>query len=600
MSMKSTLYLIMLLTAGLLLGSCAKEAVPVDVIKMHFTATLAAKVPASKSVDSDGQTAWVAGEKIAVYYQKTDYSYATAKATVDAVSEGVATISATLEDALNNSEVKFVYPYTLANSTGGIRTESLLSQHGTIADISAYFDAATGTGTLVTNGTTCSTDGSVHLYNQVFIGKFTPKYEGSPIAGISLLTITAGDRIYTVAPSEGTFGTSGIYVAMMPVSAQKVALTAHTASQNYCFSGVTATFEAGKLYKSLSIPMNESTVINLGTVNQNTTAQYGDILTGTLNGNYKISVADGATVTLQDVTISCLENGSPYAGLSCLGDATLLLKGSNFIVGGYQDDILTMADWPGIHIAVDHTITIYGTDSDHLSARPGGHGDAAAIGGGKDSSCGNIVIKGGTISAIGDAGAGIGCGLANISDVTCGDITITGGNVTATGGAHAAGIGCGEIWNGDSTCGAVTITGGTVTATGGDCAAGIGCGNASNGQTSTCGPIRITGGTVTATGGDNAAGIGGGYGQSSSNSHCICESIFIANTVNKVTAQKGKDAICALGQGYGNSNCYSIKLGNVTVYNGATWSPDPMVKGTYGGLSLDISDDTWTLTPVTP
>ena len=31
-----------------------------------------------------------------------------------------------------------------------------------------------------------------------------------------------------------------------------------------------------------------------------------------------------------------------------------------------------------------------------------------------------------------------------------------------------------------------------------------------------------------------------------------------------------------------------------------TWSPSPMVAGTYGGLNLAISGNTWTLTPVAP
>jgi hypothetical protein len=42
-----------------------------------------------------------------------------------------------------------------------------------------------------------------------------------------------------------------------------------------------------------------------------------------------------------------------------------------------------------------------------------------------------------------------------------------------------------------------------------------------------------------------------------------------------------------------------VKFGNATVFNGTAWSPDPMVAGTYGGLTLAISNsgNTWTLTP---
>lgn len=598
--MKSTLYLIMLLTAGLLLAACAKDEAPVnDVVDLKFSAILAAKEPAAKSVDAEGNTTWEVGEKIAIYYQKTDDSFDMAEARVDAVDGGAALVSAHLSDAKDHSGVKFVYPYSLANSTGDLLTERFLTQHGTMADISDHFDATTGTGTLVIDGSSCSTDGPVHLYNQAFIGKFTPQSGGSPIDGITLLTITAGTRTYTVTPSEGTFGTSGIYVAMLPVSSQKVALTVHTASRHYHYAGVTASFEAGKLYKSLSVPMTESKVIDLGEVTGNTTAGYGDILTGTLGGNYKISVADGATVTLQDVNISCLTEGSEYAGLSCLGDATLLLKGTNTIVGGLAKEY-AYGIWPGIHVAVDHTLTILGTDSDRLTAHPGTSPSGAGIGGGDELSCGNIVIKGGNIVATGGSGgAGIGTGMSDTQSVTCGIITITGGNVTASGGSYAAGIGSGENigYERTNTCGAITITGGNVTATGGNLAAGIGCGVAQNSGRSICGPIRILGGTVVASGGNYGAGIGNGQGTTASGSLCMCESITFANTVTSVTARKGKNAKNVLGEGYEGFVCPSIKLGNVQIFNGTAWSPDPMVSGTYGGLSLAITDDTWTLTP---
>ena len=159
-------------------------------------------------MDAEGNTTWEVGEKIAIYYQKTDDSFDMAEARVDAVDGGAALVSAHLSDAKDHSGVKFVYPYSLANSTGDLLAERFLSQHGTMADISDHFDAATGTGTLVIDGSSCSTDGPVHLYNQAFIGKFTPQSGGSPISGITLLTITAGTRTYTVTPSEGTFGTA--------------------------------------------------------------------------------------------------------------------------------------------------------------------------------------------------------------------------------------------------------------------------------------------------------------------------------------------------------------------------------------------------------
>lgn len=275
--MKSTFHLAALLTAGLLIGACSKDKNIVQVIEpepntetpveqaepveMAFSATITAKESATKSVNADGVTAWQVDEKIAVYYQKDDDTFATAEANVDAVENGSATISATLTDAKNGTEVKFVYPATLANTTGGISTTTLQAQHGTIADISAHFDAATGTGTLVTDGTTCGTESSVHMSNQAFIGKFTPKFGGSPIDGITELTISDGTYTYTVTPESPAtaFDTGGIYVAMLPVNKKPMTITADTAGKVYYYSSGsnTITLEVGKLYNNLAIPMIE-------------------------------------------------------------------------------------------------------------------------------------------------------------------------------------------------------------------------------------------------------------------------------------------------------------------------------------------------------
>ena len=148
----------------------------------------------------------------------------------------------------------------------------------------------------------------------------------------------------------------------------------------------------------------------------------------------------------------------------------------------------------------------------------------------------------------------------------CGDIVITGGNITATGGYYCAGIGGGYYNSGGS------------------------------GSHAMCGNITISGGTIVATGGESAAGIGGGY-------NSPCGVITITTGVTSVTATRGGTSSDVIGRGIGNfCDCSSVIFGNATVFNGTAWSPDPMVNGTYGGLTLAISnsDSTWTLTPLTP
>ena len=217
--------------------------------------------------------------------------------------------------------------------------------------------------------------------------------------------------------------------------------------------------------------------------------------------NHKISIASGATVTLDNVTINGVDNNNyNWAGLNCNGNATInLANGTTNIVKGFSRYC------PGVHIPNGYTLTIQGTGTLNASS----NGNAAGIGGGWITHCGNILIKNGIINATGGReAAGIGAGYG----MSCGYIEIQGGTITASG--DGAGIGTGNGIDGEepwdeipempsdpSTCGTITISGGTVVATGGDYAAGIGTGEIGN-----CGNITITSGVthVTATKGSNA------------------------------------------------------------------------------------------------
>ena len=311
--------------------------------------------------------------------------------------------------------------------------------------------------------------------------------------------------------------------------------------------GVTATSDAAP-----AAPTGKT--VDLATLTADYEAQNGDVLTGTLGANVKISIADGATVTLDNVTINGVNDGNyEWAGITCLGDATIILSGTNTVKGFYED-------YPGIQAAADKTLIINGTGS--LTAS--NYGYAAAIGGGNKVACGNIEIQGGTITATtGGRVAGIGGG----HNASCGNITISGGTVTATGGTNGAGIGGGY----NASWGNITISGGTVNATGGEYGAGIGGGKRGAASFS-CGNIIISGGTVTATGGENAPGIGGGRGNNNK-TLSSCGDITIANTVTKVTATKGENAPNSIGAGYWG-NCGTVTIGG-TKY----WENNAAVNG---------------------
>ena len=263
------------------------------------------------------------------------------------------------------------------------------------------------------------------------------------------------------------------------------------------------------------------------------TATDGMTITGTLGVNKKISIADGATVTLDNVSINYPSGPnyeSGFAGITCLGDATIILK------DGTTNNVAAMDyRYPGIQVGpTDKTLTIQGTGTLNAKFRKQGTYDISfgcGIGGGGDISCGNIVINDGTINAEAfNKAAGIGSGCCRTTSVSCGTITINGGTVTATGGAYAAGIGTGYAEGGNNSCGA----------------------------------ISINGGTVTATGGLNAAGIGTGYSVSYKTN--TCASITITDGVTQVTATKGSDAPNSIGAG-NNGTCGTVTIGGVVTGN---------------------------------
>ncbi len=182
--------------------------------------------------------------------------------------------------------------------------------------------------------------------------------------------------------------------------------------------------------------------IDLSEVKSDITIADGTTLTGTLSGNHKLSIAAGATVTLESAIIQGENNSScKWAGLTCLGDATIRLSEWNYVTG-------FSSEYPGIYVPPGFTLTIKTLDDDDdavglLLAESNGWG--AGIGGGTDIACGHIVIESGYVFATGGSNcAGIGGGNGSNGSTRCGKITINGGTVYARGGQYAAGIGGGS------------------------------------------------------------------------------------------------------------------------------------------------------------
>ena len=164
-------------------------------------------------------------------------------------------------------------------------------------------------------------------------------------------------------------------------------MTAHAeVPATYEASGVHAYYECSVCHKlftdaegnnettaeALVIPKLEKNYV-LDDLTEDIIVQDGFTVTGTLKGDHKISIADGAKVTLKDVDITCLSNDdetAKFAGITLLGDATIMLEGANTVQGAD-------GDYPGIYVPVGKTLTIQGTGSLNASSK----GDACGIGG---------------------------------------------------------------------------------------------------------------------------------------------------------------------------------------------------------------------------
>ncbi|SHL67124.1 Ig-like domain (group 2) [Xylanibacter ruminicola] len=407
------------------------------------------------------------------------------------------------------------------------------------------------------------------------------------------LTIV-GDGTVTYSSNNSNVATVDANGNVTIVDGGTAIISATTATtDNYVYKTTTAQYTL-KIYRT----------IDLATVTSDFTANDNYILTGTLAGNYKISIAKDANVELKDVTINGVNNVAyRWAGLTCLDNANITITGTNSVKGFFEN-------YPGIQAGpIGSTLTISGTGS--LTATGGDY--AAGIGSGRKATCGAITISGGTVNASSSKhGAGIGSGNTYSS---CGAITISGGTVMASSGDWGAGIGSGFE---GSSCGAITISGGTVNASSGQSGAGIGSGfkNSScknitiSGGTivatstkdgagigsgftnSSCGAITISGGTVIASSGDAGAGIGSGFDSTFG-------SITITAGITQVQATRNDSAAWPIGKGFVDpGSTGAVTINGVTVTN-KDWDGTGLTDLNFATSSTGGNNLTWTLTSTT-
>ena len=104
--------------------------------------------------------------------------------------------------------------------------------------------------------------------------------------------------------------------------------------------------------------------IDITNITETIVAQDGDILTGRRTLEAKISIADGATVTLQNFTHydAYTTNIKPEPGITCEGNATIILKNENIIE--------STKEYPGIFVPENKTLTINGQGEPMQMATP--------------------------------------------------------------------------------------------------------------------------------------------------------------------------------------------------------------------------------------
>ena len=183
-------------------------------------------------------------------------------------------------------------------------------------------------------------------------------------------------------------------------------------------------------------------VVNLSEMTADYEAQDKDTLTGVIvwtSNPLKLTVAKNATITLDNATIYGKDNDIyPWAGITCLGNAKIYLKGKNYVKGNRWG-------YPGIYWPYSSDLEIYEAEEGaELTAEA--YVYAAGLGAGylgKDQylHSGNLYVHGGKIIANGSYKA---AGIGGAYKAGCGDIKIFGGIIIAKGGDNSAAIGGGE------------------------------------------------------------------------------------------------------------------------------------------------------------
>ena len=430
-----------LVLSGAIAISCTQqEQTTPRTITQTITVSLDEGPAGTRAVDpATGSKTFTTSDKIAVLYRIANHpgmvNYRVDSNSCTVSTDGKkATFTVTLEDPVENSPIRIVYPSSRMSAfdldvefdfSDDERTLSIHNsdpQDRTGSYIDSHLEVATFDGAL--NGTNLPAE--VWLRNRVAILALTFKNSTGTanINNIRRLEVSDGKHIYIPKPSFAvgvTFANDvPIYVPIYPVAPTDTLtlFVQDNTGEKYGKIITGKTLERSNLYP-VTVMMNEH--IDLSAFTGSYTANDGDILYGCFNhgdGHGVINIPDGATVMLAGVNYGQTDKKT-Y--IQCAGSAHIILSQTdNIYPRSNYLNAPSGGNYPAIHVPQGKTLSISGDGSLQATSPCG-----AAIGAGMDLPCGNIIISGGDITArtTEPSSAAIGAGAS--AAATSGNIVIT-------------------------------------------------------------------------------------------------------------------------------------------------------------------------------
>lgn len=231
-----------LLMTGLIGLSCSRldeipqNEAPETPEKTFYTLIIKAdKEAPTKALEDMGTTlksTWTAGDEVTVYGPSNQIL---GTLTASTGGSGATTLEGDLTEAPKVGDVL----------TLKLRSDSYLTQKGTLDYIAANCDYALATATVETVSGKQITTTPASFVSQQAIVKLTIQDAGGNALAVSQLLLNSGGRTYTVTPDSAS---STVYVALPAFSNQTVILSATTGTSYYDLSKADVTFENGKYY----------------------------------------------------------------------------------------------------------------------------------------------------------------------------------------------------------------------------------------------------------------------------------------------------------------------------------------------------------------